>query len=214
MQDFCKLLAICAVSTATATAAAADTVEVEAVFNASVQDRQVSALMPLDQFLSTGQEISEAGLRIFDVETVRVDGTRRYIGLWRPGGGFSRFIGPIGAIEFGDKVREMRADNRRLEDFEIFRTPTGGRRYLGLWRNGAGEEVITGPMQLDAFDARGVRLAEDGLSLVDLEVEILNGTELYHGLFRTEIGSTTNFFPAAKTRAAFIVERNARVADG
>ncbi len=213
MQHLCRAVAISAIASI-ATATYADTVELEAVLNTSAQSIQTSALMSLDQFLDTGERLSERGMRIFDMETVMIDGDRRYIGLWRPGGGFSRFVGPIGASDFGQLVREMRSEDRRLEDFEIFRTASGGRRYLGLWRNGAGEEVLTGPMPLEAFDARGKNLAEDGVSLVDLEVETFNGNTLYHGLFRTEVGAATNQFTPAMTRRAFVAERDTRVADG
>lgn len=129
-------------------------------------------------------------------------------------GGFSWFVGPIGPIDFGNVTREMRDDGRRLEDFEIFRTASGGRRYVGIWRSGAGEEVMTGPMVANAFGARGLALADDGLSLVDVEVELFNGNLLYHGLFRTEVGAKTNRISEPKPIEAFHIERDAQQADG
>lgn len=207
-------LAACLCAPFFACSAQADTVELEAVLNTGDARVQVSALMDYATFLETGEQISLAGLRLFDVESTRLDGRRVYVGLWRPGAGESNFDGPMNGIDFGNKMRAMRADNMRLEDFEVFRNQNGGRRYLGVWRNGAGRETLVGPVILDAFLARGAQLAEDGQSLVDLEVEIVNGTTLYHGLFRTEVGGTTNWMTAPVPRTAFVAERDQRIADG
>ena len=89
---------------------------------------------------------------------------------------------------------------------------SGGRRYLAVWRNGTGEEILTGPMQQDAFFARGERLTERGLRLIDVEVERVNGVLLYSGLFRTGTGS--NLITAPLRRAAFRQRRDEMVANG
>ena len=69
-------------------------------------------------------------------------------------------------------------------------------------------------MLADAFGARGRSLAEDGLSLVDVEVELFNGNLLYHGLFRTEVGAKTNRISEPKPIEAFRLERDAQQANG
>lgn len=168
--------------------------------------------MSRGDFLAKGEELTGQGLRLVDVETEVVDGARVYSGLWVSGSGANLFDGPMGPIDLREAREEKKAQGLRLVDVEIFRTATGGRRYLAVWRPGTGEELVTGPMEEDAFLVRGERLAQDGMRLLDVEVERVGGRLLYTGLWRT--GSGSNFLTTPLRPQAFRERRDEMVADG
>ena len=190
----------------------ADTVRYEAVWHQGQSTSLTTAPLSRQAFIDSGQGLVAQGLRLIDVETALVDGNRRYVGLWTQGSGSNIFDGPMGPIDMRKALEARRAQGMRLTDFEIFRTPSGGRRYVGVWASGSAEEILTGPMEEAAFLARGEQHAADGLRLIDVEVEVVNGTLLYHGLFRTGTGS--NFLTTPLARLPVRMRRNQMVADG
>ncbi|WP_141137899.1 hypothetical protein [Actibacterium lipolyticum] len=169
---------------------------------------------PLDHaaFVQRGDELTSDGLRLIDVESEVVDGTRLYSGLWVSGSGSNLFDGPMGPIDLREQMIARREQGLRLVDFEIFRRTNGGRQYLAVWRPGSGTEILTGPMEQAAFFARGESLTADGLRLIDVEVERHQGRVLYSGLFQTGTGS--NFITAPRRRSAFVAQRDEFVASG
>ena len=192
--------------------ALSDEVRYEAVWHSGSGASLATAPLSRSAFLETGEQLIGSGLRLFDVETREIDGERRYAGLWTQGTGSNIFAGPMSAINMREEMQARAAQGMRLVDFEIFRTQSGGRRYVGVWRSGPGSERLTGPMELDAFIARGENLVAQGLRLWDVETEVVNGTRLYHGLFRSGAGS--NQFVGPQSRNAFRVTRNQMVANG
>jgi Polyglycine hydrolase-like, structural repeat len=190
----------------------ADEIRYEAVWHSGQQTSLHTAPLSREVFLQTGQQLAESDLRLIDVESTIRGGNRLYAGLWTKGSGSNLFEGPISAIEMRDAMNEKRSQGMRLIDFELFRSRSGGRRYLAVWRTGTGEELLTGPMQQDAFFARGKRLTKDGLRLIDIEVEVVDGVLLYSGLFRTGTGS--NLITAPLSHSKFIQKRDEMVAEG
>lgn len=186
--------------------ASADTLKFEAVWSSGTGSNIVSKPLPKAKFIKKGEQLTQQGLRLIDVETKVVDGKRKYAGLWIGGQGTNLFEGPIGPVPFGKSMKAKRKQGLRLVDFEIFRTKNGGRRYLGVWRPGRGEEILTGRMQQKAFLARGEKLTKQGLRLKDVEIERINGKLMYTGLFQS--GSGTNLITSPKTRAKFIQQRD------
>jgi hypothetical protein len=190
----------------------ADEIRYQAVWQEGQATSLTTAPLSRSAFLESGQALAESGLRLIDVETKILNGTRVYAGLWTQGSGNNFFRGPLGAVEMRNAMEEERARGNRLVDVEVFERPQGGRRFLGVWRNGTGEEILTGRLQEDAFIARGETLTAQGLRLMDVEVERINGTLFYTGLFRTGTGS--NFFTAPRSRIAFRELRNVMVSNG
>lgn len=190
----------------------AQDVRYEAVWNSGQSTSLVTAPLSRQAFVDTGQDLAESGLRLIDVETTTRGNRRVYAGLWTQGTGSNLFEGPMGPVDLREAMQQKRAQGMRLVDFELFRSSSGGRRYLAVWRNGSGEERLTGPMQQDAFFARGERLTQQGLRLIDVEVERVNGVLLYSGLFRTGTGS--NLITAPLRRQAFRQKRDEMVAQG
>lgn len=182
----------------TALPALADELRYEAVWHSGSGTNIVTGPEPRADFIATGEAQTAAGRRLIDVESAVVDGERVYTGLWIGGSGTNLFFGPISAIEMRETIRERTEQGLRMVDFEVFRTANGGRRYLSVWRPGTGEQMLTGPME-DAFLARGQRLVEDeGMRLIDVEVERRQGVLLYHGLFRTGTGSNRITTPLSR----------------
>ena len=192
--------------------AIADRIDYRAVWHQDKQPSIHTAPLSLSNFLETGQALAESGNVLIDAETRIMNGRRVYAGLWTSGTGATVFTAPLGPVAFRDEIIAKRAEGLRLVDFEIFRIANGGRRYIGVWRNGTGNQTLTGPMEQDAFFARGESLTADGLRLIDVEVEIVNGTLLYHGLFRT--GTGDNFLTAPLRPRPFREMRDEQVAAG
>lgn len=191
----------------------ADELRYEAVWHAGSGSNIVTEAETLPEFRATGEAQTANGLRLIDVETTLVDGTRLYSGLWVGGTGSNLFDGPLGAVALRERIEEREAQGLRMVDFELFRAPNGGRRYLAVWRPGQGDQRLTGPMEQDAFLARGQRLVEDeGFRLIDVEVERRDGVLLYSGLFRSGRGS--NLITTPLRRAAFIERREEMRAQG
>lgn len=192
--------------------AAADDIRYEAAWHSGEQPSLHTTPLSRQAFLQSGQQLAETGWIAIDVETAIRGGRRVYAGLWTKGTGSNIFEGPMGPIELREARERHRAQGHILSDFEMFRTCSGGRRYVGIWINGTGDEVLTGPMQQDAFFARGEQETQAGKRLKDVEVEVRNGTLLYSGLFQTGTGS--NFLTAPLPRGAFTAKRDEMVARG
>lgn len=169
---------------------------------------------PLDRaaFIARGEELTAQGLRLIDVETEVQDGARVYVGLWVGGSGTNLFDGPMGPIDLREAREARMAQGLRLVDLEIFHLPDGGRRYVGVWRPGTGDELVTGEMEEDAFLSRGQRLAESGMRLIDVEVARVDGRTLYTGLWRTGTGS--NLMTTPLSPRAFRARRDEMREDG
>lgn len=195
-----------------AASAAPDEVRYEGVWESGERTSLTTAPLSRAAFLETGDALVGNGLRLFDVETRVIDGRRAYAGLWTEGTGGNIFAGPMGPVDMREEMEARRAQGFRLIDFEIFRRSNGGRQYLGVWRTGPGEELLTGPMEIDAFKARGDSLISDGFRLWDVEVENHDGRILYSGLFRS--GAGLNAFIGPLSRQAFRTRRDQMVADG
>lgn len=191
----------------------ADETRYEAVWHQGTGTSLTSAPQSRDAFISTGDQlVKQKGLHLIDVETLVKNGHRFYVGLFTEGTGGNLFSGPLSPVQLRQTMKERRAQNLRLVDFEIFRLAGGGTRYLGVWRPGSGEELLTGPLEFSAFKSRGEKLTKRGLRLIDVEVENMDGRLLYSGLFRS--GTGANWITEPLTGSAFSAKRDQMVAQG
>jgi len=189
----------------------ADELRYEAHWSDGSRPSLHTAPLSRDQFLESGQELAEAGFVLVDAETAIKDGQRLFAGLFTTGTGSTIFEGPMGPIKLRERMNARRAQGMRLVDFEIFRRENGSRRYIGVWRPGSGEEIVTRPMREDAFFARGKRHIENGLRLRDVEVEVIDDTLFYSGLFRSGAGLNALTPPQSlrkfqRTKAAMLAQ--------
>jgi len=208
-----RILSTAAVATFfISTAAFSDELRFQAVWHSGTGTNVFTPPEPRGDFLARGAELVDRGLRLIDIETGVVDGGRFYSGLWIAGTGGNIVVGPIGPIQLREE-REARAEQGlRLVDIEIFRAANGGRRYVGVWRPGTGQDLVTRPLPEDEFLARGTSLTQQGLRLIDVEIERIDGQLVYTGLWRE--GTGTNLFTTPRRPAAFRALRNQMAADG
>ena len=196
-------------------AAHADVLRYQAVWNSGTGSSFVTEPLDRAAFIARGEQLTaERGLILKSVETVVLEGRRLYIGLWVGGSGPNIFDGAMGPIEFHRAMDTRRANGLMLVDVATYPLNNGGRRYVGVWRPGTGDQLLTGPMSEAAFLARGQRLAEGQppMRLIDVEVDRENGQLVYTGLWRS--GSGANFLTTPLTPRAFREERDRKVAEG
>ena len=147
---------------------------------------------PLDweAFNQQGLELIEQGLRLVDVETFKKpDSPRKYVGVWRSGTGGNMINPPLAWDAFNDKGLELIEKGLRLIDVELVLGPRNGRRYVGVWRDGSGGNMVTPPLAWKAFDEKGKEMIEMGLRLIDVETYKLPGqSRKYVGVWSSGSG--------------------------
>ncbi|MGB3766227.1 MAG: hypothetical protein WA947_06675 [Phormidesmis sp.] len=74
-------------------------------------------------------------------------------------------------------------------------------RYQAVWSSGSGSNVVTEPLNKADFIQRGQQLTSQGLRLVDVETERINGERIYAGVWVS--GSGNNIFDGPLTRTQF-----------
>ncbi len=79
------------------------------------------------------------------------------------------------------------------------------RRFIGIWHKGTGSNIITRPVELSAFLARGSELADKGLRLIDVETDRHNGKRFYTGVWVS--GSGSNMFAGPMNVRKFAAQR-------
>ncbi len=190
----------------------ADELRFQAVWHSGSGTNIFTAPESRNDFIDRGSDMIDQGLRLIDVETTVIENQRLYSGVWVGGSGGNIFAGPLSPIQLREEREARNAQGLRLIDIEIFRTSNGGRRYVGVWRPGTGQDLVTRPMSEAAFLSRGNTLTQQGLRLIDVEVERIQGELLYTGLWRD--GSGSNFFTTPRRPVAFRQLRNQMIADG
>ena len=74
-------------------------------------------------------------------------------------------------------------------------------RYQAVWSSGSGANIVTEPLNKADFIQRGQQLTSQGLRLVDVETERMNGDRIYTGVWVS--GSGSNIFDGPLTRTQF-----------
>ena len=202
----------CALALICTTTAHADELRYEAAWVEGNALSLHTAPLTLAAFLSSGQDLAENGFVLVDAETSVRNGQRLYAGLWAKGTGATVFEGPHGPIQLREAIDRREGQGLRLVDLEIFRRDNGGRQYIAVFRSGSGDQRITGPMEQAAFMARGEAMVNEGLRLIDVEVEKIDGTLHYTGVFRA--GSGSNIFTTPMSLGAFRGSLEDRLAQG
>lgn len=183
----------------------------QAVWNSGSGSNIVTEPLNRSEFIQRGQELTNQGLRLIDVETAEVNGDRIYTGIWVNGSDGNIFDGPMTRREFRERREELRSQGLRLIDFEVFQAADGRRRFIGVWRSGSGEEKLSLPRNAEEFAALGDEFTAQGLRLVDVEVESNQGELQYRGLWREGTGS--NFFTTPRQPSDFRALRDQMLAD-
>ena len=85
-------------------------------------------------------------------------------------------------------------------------------RYQAVWQSGSGSNIVTEPLNRSEFIQRGQELTSQGLRLVDVETERVNGDRVYVGIWVS--GSGSNIFDGPMTRGEFRDRREELRAQG
>ena len=144
----------------------------------------------LKKFVANKQEMDRDGFRLIDIEVfLGPAGENCYAALWKPGrteqltkvDRLSPNLAPI--------VNQMREDGWRMSDIEIF-WEKGQRHFFGLWEKADDDEQVLTLMNYSQFSGKVEELRNNGLILIDLEVDAYRGNTVYSGIWRGKARSS------------------------
>ena len=123
--------------------------------------------LSLDQLLSEVSTRSAAGMRLVDIETYEVGGSRLYAGVFNEGDGpYDLQVG-----RSWDPFAAAFEDNSALHLVDVETWEEGGQRlYAGVWNgSNGGSERLVGGHDWAAFSAANASFEQKGKRLVDLD---------------------------------------------
>lgn len=145
-------------------------------------DNFIQGPMPITDVAAARQAQDALGNLLVDFEFMRDPG-QRFTGVWRNGTGNERISGGLEVDAFVARGESFIAQGLRLVDVELDRSSGGVPLYRGLWREGTGGNFFVSRRSRAAFNAARQDLAQQGLVLVDVEVEQGENNVLYAGVF-------------------------------
>ncbi|MFV0383935.1 hypothetical protein [Paracoccus sp. (in: a-proteobacteria)] len=170
-----------------------------------------TGLLSLARFDAQGTAMVARGLRLIDVETEVINGSRGFAGLWAAGTGGNLFHVVAGLPALRAKMDEMRAEGMRLVDFEVYREGRGT-FYAAVFRNGSGGQRIVRPLTIDKFLESKDMMRSLGLRIVDVEALVLQGQVHFAALYATDAPPAV--FTGFRPRPLFTGLRDRMVRDG
>jgi len=105
------------------------------------------------------------------------------VGVWRSGNDPAALHRLNSWDAFGDKWKELAAQNQRLVDVEVVRTGNVT-QYTGVWRKGTDGYALYQIASWDSFVAAWQKFGKDNLRLIDLEVFKAGDEIAYVGVWR------------------------------
>jgi murein DD-endopeptidase MepM/ murein hydrolase activator NlpD len=134
-------------------------------------------------FVAKWQELSGQGLRLVDLETDVVNGTRRYTGVWRGGNDKHYLWVGVDWSNFASKWLELSKQGLRLIDFETY-VDGNTRKFAGVWRAGNDAHYLWVGVDWQNFVSKWQELSGQGLRLIDLETYVEGGQRKFAGVWR------------------------------
>jgi len=129
--------------------------------------------------------------------------TETLVGVWRSGDDPVALHRLNSWDAFGDKWKELAAQNQRLIDIEVVRTGNTT-QYTGVWRKGTDNYALYQAPSWESFVTAWKKFSKDNLRLVDLEV-FQAGTEIaYVGVWRA--GSDAHALHQLNSWDAFVAK--------
>lgn len=134
-----------------------------------------------DSFKAKWVELSNAGLRLVDLETF-VDGNKRlFSGVFRAGtDAYALWVGEWG--NFKAKWEELSKKGLRLINLQTY-FDGGKRLYAGVFRAGTNPHSLWIGMDWQAFTAKWDAESKKGLRLIDVSSYSEGGKRLFNGVF-------------------------------
>ena len=135
-----------------------------------------------NSFIGKWQELSNAGLRLVDLETF-VDGNKRlYAGVFRGGtDAYALWVG-VEWDNFNAKWQELSTKGLRLINLQTY-FEGGKRLYAGVFRAGTNPHSLWIGMDWKTFTAKWDAESKKGLRLIDLSSYSEGGKQLFNGVF-------------------------------
>ena len=129
-----------------------------------------------NEFTAKWAELNDQGLRLIDIDLSESDGVTTYIGVWRAGSGKTALYNFDTWSELVNKWTELGAQGYQLIDMDITRLADGTTRYVGVWGAASAKRALYSYTTWTAFKRKWAELAEQGYSLLDVEVVQRNAT--------------------------------------
>ena len=120
-------------------------------------------------FTDKWRELSKGGLRLVDLESYVIGGTRRFSGVFRAGSGGHGLWVHDSWKEFTDNWEQRSNAGLRLHDFETW-TEGSKRKFAGVYLAGSGGHALWYNDDWHGFREKWQELSKGGLRLVDVEV--------------------------------------------
>ena len=135
-----------------------------------------------DSFLVKWKELSNAGLRLVDLETF-VDGNKRlYSGVFRAGTDAHALWVGVEWDNFKDKWEELSKKGLRLINLQTY-FEGSKQLYAGVFRAGTYPYALWVGMDWQAFTAKWEAESKKGLRLIDVSTYSQGGKQLFNGVF-------------------------------
>ena len=128
------------------------------------------------EFTAKWAELNGQGQRLIDIDLSESDGVITYIGVWRAGSGKTALYNFDTWSELVNKWTELGAQGFQLRDMDITRLEDGTTRYVGVWGAASAKRALYSYTTWTAFKRKWAELAEQGYSLLDVEVVQRNAT--------------------------------------
>lgn len=131
-------------------------------------------------FTDKWAELNDKGQRLIDIDVSQHDGVKSFIGVWRGGSGKYALYNYGSWSSFVDKWEELGSDGYQLIDMDVLRLDNGNTRYFGVWRAGPAKRALYRYTGWKAFKRKWAELAEQGYSLLDVEVAQRNSNGFWY----------------------------------
>jgi hypothetical protein len=125
--------------------------------------------MPWNEFWTTWLAQHAAGHRLVDFDTYSTDGSRFWIGLWRPGIGDQYIWVDSDWLSLTEKSSELRSKGYQLNTVRSY-AEGPKRNWAALWRETRGDFALVSDLTEDQFWAEWNRQAANGMLLSYLHI--------------------------------------------
>jgi CubicO group peptidase (beta-lactamase class C family) len=136
------------------------------------------------EFTDRWSDLNGQGLRLIDIDISQSGGVTSYLGVWREGSGKTALYNFNSWSALADKWSELGSQGYQLIDMDVTRLEDGTTRYVGVWGAANAKRALYAYTTWTAFKRKWAELAEQGYSMLDVEVVQRNETgRLYVGSF-------------------------------
>jgi hypothetical protein len=138
-------------------------------------------------FVNKWKELSQAGLRLVDIETYSEGNKRMFAGTYRAGNDRYALWGGADWNNFQAKWTEYSKQGLRLISMKTYFE--GNRRlYVGVFRAGSDAHAMWSGLDWNTFCAKWDEASKGGLRLLDVSSYLEGGKRYFNGVFRAGTG--------------------------